>query len=411
LETCLEKIVHISDFPEAKDTLIRERIIIDYNPTKGFYINGYTPISRDGRKSINITCTTAKRRRSTLTSNFSEDEYSYDLNSQLLCQSQTTIPLRSPGSFCVETESNSHKKYDLVAQAPDIINSGPSNIYVPTQISIPLPDFIISGWEKSSTQKEVLLYIPGFNCSMHDGIEALGQMMTLGVLPSRIKPIVFGWPSGYLIRYSSVKKIAKSKQTCDDLIQIIRDLISQGFTKVHILCHSMGARLVSNASKEFRKVFHLDKRCSESFDSSEGNEFAELASVTFLNPEYPLDLFKEITFYHLRKFTSLITMYGSNKDIALMSATLFSRKAILGRNPDLLRSDEDLLDMDIVDTTELDMNIHLARHSYFNLNKYIIDDLTEIIVHERRARERESSLVLIKGNVYGFLTAPSYVMN
>jgi esterase/lipase superfamily enzyme/uncharacterized membrane protein len=373
LETSLEKIVHISDFTEARDVLVAERIMIDYHPTKGFTINGYTPIDRTARHLINISCSVAH-----------DNSFSGST---------------SPNIFAANSLRNSKNAIALKNQniEPDL----PS-----------LNTFDISGWEKQSTQTEILLYIPGFNCSIHDAIEAVGQMLTLGAFPARIKPIIFGWPCGSLVLYSKAKVLAKSDQTSCDLIKVIRELITIGITKIHLLSHSMGARVVSNASKDFSKVFHLENQCSESSDNLSGLNYAELASVIYLNPEYPLEKFKTTTFQHLRNFTSLISMYGSHNDIALLSAEYISGKKILGRNPSLLQDENDeILDMDIIDTSELDMNVHAARHSYFNLNKYIIDDVADIISNGQRARQRENSLVLMKGNVYGFLTAPSFIKN
>ncbi|KAJ3029862.1 hypothetical protein HDV00_009364 [Rhizophlyctis rosea] len=70
-------------------------------------------------------------------------------------------------------------------------------------------------------------------------------------------------------------------------------------------------------------------------------------------------------------------------------------------------------DMDTIDTSLLDVNIHSLRHAYFNLNRMFVDDLLDIIVHQKRASERTSRLAptVQGGLVYQFLCAPSYVIN
>lgn len=65
------------------------------------------------------------------------------------------------------------------------------------------------------------------------------------------------------------------------------------------------------------------------------------------------------------------------------------------------------LDMDVIDTSFVDVNTGL-RHSYYRLNSNIIDDIREIVLHKRRARARPG-LMKQKGNVFIFLAAPSNV--
>lgn len=65
------------------------------------------------------------------------------------------------------------------------------------------------------------------------------------------------------------------------------------------------------------------------------------------------------------------------------------------------------LDMDVIDTSFVDVNTGL-RHSYYRLNSNIVDDIREIVLHTRRARARPG-LMKQKGNVFIFLAAPSNV--
>ena len=46
------------------------------------------------------------------------------------------------------------------------------------------------------------------------------------------------------------------------------------------------------------------------------------------------------------------------------------------------------LDMDVIDTSWMDSNVQALRHSYFNVNRWLIDDIREIITTKRRARQR-----------------------
>lgn len=68
------------------------------------------------------------------------------------------------------------------------------------------------------------------------------------------------------------------------------------------------------------------------------------------------------------------------------------------------------LDMDVLDTTMMDNNVHSMRHNYFNINPTLVNDIREVILDKTRAKDRDR-VVKIKGNVYVFLVAPSYVTN
>ena len=69
------------------------------------------------------------------------------------------------------------------------------------------------------------------------------------------------------------------------------------------------------------------------------------------------------------------------------------------------------LDMDVIDTSWMDSNIHELRHNYFNVNRYMIDDIREVISTKRRAHLRTGRLTHRRGNVWSFLAAPKYIVN
>jgi len=68
------------------------------------------------------------------------------------------------------------------------------------------------------------------------------------------------------------------------------------------------------------------------------------------------------------------------------------------------------LDLDAIDTTWMETNVHAIRHNYFNLNPVLMDDLRELILTGRRAAER-SLLLHREGNIYTYCQAPSCVVN
>ena len=84
-----------------------------------------------------------------------------------------------------------------------------------------------------------------------------------------------------------------------------------------------------------------------------------------------------------------------------------------GVPPIILSSDEQphehlWLDVDVIDTTQLDTNIQDLRHSGFNVNPILLNDLEELIVTGRRAANR-STLLFREGNIYSYCHVPSFV--
>lgn len=220
---------------------------------------------------------------------------------------------------------------------------------------------------------------------------------------------------GTLVNYHRALKICAQDDTRNDFIQFLRLLGEENYTGIHILSHSMGARVVTNALVDFDSVFQTSTiRTSHSTLNSVSN-LPKLSSITFMNPETPLYAFRDVHYDQIKRFTDLVTIYGSNNDIALLASQhVFSRQQILGCHVyDLVSSDIEsnaTLDLDVIDTTQLDINVHLARHMYFNLNKFVIDDVIDLISTCKRAAAREHRLTNLGGNVYGFLAAPSYIV-
>lgn len=143
----------------------------------------------------------------------------------------------------------------------------------------------------------------------------------------------------------------------------------------------------------------------------------KLSSVTLLNPDTPFDSFIKHDFTALAKYCDHITIYSNSRDFALKVGEFISKSKSLGRQINDLYHNGKLINIDLIDTTQLDVNIHKIRHNFFNLNRLLVDDLCDIIIIGKRARERKSRLsrkvrgIGLEGVVYTFLVAPSYVVN
>jgi esterase/lipase superfamily enzyme len=275
----------------------------------------------------------------------------------------------------------------------------------------------IDGWTRENNQTEAVLFVPGFNTTVEASLKSLGQLICLGNLSPDYKCIVFSWPGGSLLQFPYAVGIAESVQTTYDFIQAIRELSLAGITKVHILCHSLGSRVAMSAVSRFDQVFKPQTGVTNS--QPFGEDFRiELGSVTLLNPEASLSQFVTYQYDIIKSYTDLITLYSNKQDVALMTAEIVNWDKMLGKSVDGLHreilTDQDefiYLDMDVIDTSDLDVNMSGAKHAYFNLNKHIVDDICDVIQHGKRALERNHRLLPMDGNVFGILSAPSYISN
>jgi len=87
---------------------------------------------------------------------------------------------------------------------------------------------------------------------------------------------------------------------------------------------------------------------------------------------------------------------------------LFRGAAPIILSPNGHRQNNFYLDVDVIDTTQLDTNIKDLRHSGFNVNPILLNDLEELILTGRRAAHR-SSLLFREGNIYSYCHAQSFV--
>jgi len=86
-------------------------------------------------------------------------------------------------------------------------------------------------------------------------------------------------------------------------------------------------------------------------------------------------------------------------------------KALEGDLHSRVRHDGDPLDMDVIDTSWMDSNVHALRHNYFNVNRWMLDDIRDIVISKRRAHLRSGGLTHRRGNVWSFVGAPKYIVN
>ena len=268
------------------------------------------------------------------------------------------------------------------------------------------PDIFVRGWEVSS-KPEVLIFVHGYNIALPSAMKKLGQLVAAGRFPSNIKPFVFSWPTGKIPYYFQSVEVLEGKPVVDAFSQFLGSIQAAGVRDIHIFTHSMGLKLVIKAL-ESPKVQELmaPQRGEVTIDQ------LHLRTVTLSNADYSVREFRDKAYPLLYRYCRHISLYVDKNDNALSWSSLFSRTMVLGRLGVPLFTSSNaryLLDVDIIDTSGLQDNMHSVRHSAFAVNRMMVEDLREIIVSRKRAAERLSRLVNKKGNLYCFMTTPAAV--
>lgn len=325
----------------------------------------------------------------------------------------------------------------------------------------------ISGWQPTAGRddgggrraSEVLLFIHGFNCPTEEALKRLGQLLALGRFPAHIKPVIFSWPTGTIASYFHALRSAASPQLGEDLRACLRSIRDSGVRDVHVLTHSMGAAVFTHALEQIAAEFQSveddgtrrheggrgrDSRAfappwsrlfaSEDVEAARDNsQLLRLVTVTMANPEVFEDHFWAQSFPLLCRICRHVTLYGDEDDGALFWSEFVNRKPTLGRlhgapyrlvptlasakctpnAPSLPKqgASDAWADIDVVDMTWLESNVHALRHNSFGLNRMMVDDLRDVIVERRRAAQRRSRLIRRIGNVFSFLQPPPHVVN
>ena len=249
---------------------------------------------------------------------------------------------------------------------------------------------------RSETQPltEALLYLPGFNTPLGFSLQRMGQLLALARLPAHIAPFVFSWPGGREMSYLSASRATEEDWMASDLLALFEGLEANGVTKVHVLAHSMGARLLLSS---------LPRLLSSPAIASPGR--LRLANIALLSPDFPLRAFETESVPFLRNLAAahgtVTTIYGDRHDRPLGYGEVFNR--LLRRPSEGWRSLGRLwpvrgLDCDVIDTTWMqaglpagdpDLAINtIMRHSHFTINQHVVDDLVECINTGSRAALR-----------------------
>ena len=229
----------------------------------------------------------------------------------------------------------------------------------------------MKGREFKPDADHVFVFVHGFANSFESACRRTAQMWFDLKLPGY--PLMYSWASRNDIgKFSTDKEIANGWSD-RQFKRFIADLVRNGVqgSKVHIVAHSMGTRLVMNA---------LASTARASEGSSNKPTFG---NVVLFAPEIPTRTFQDLL-QEAKSTTTRVTLYGSASDTALKMALQDSPDPRAG---DFSSSPIGFQGVEVIDASNVDFSLN--GHTYYGDNRIVLADLQELLKVVQREQRRE----------------------
>jgi esterase/lipase superfamily enzyme len=206
----------------------------------------------------------------------------------------------------------------------------------------------------------VVIVVHGYNTSWTWAAREAAQLaLDLEAAGTPVVPVLFSWPSGGFVRYVSdenaaYRSVARFQSFLADVLQAVPE------GQVHIVAHSMGARVVAAAVDEM-----WDGRAPPD---------RHLGQIVLASADIDTLEFRERYLGSLLEAGARTTLYVSHRDRALgASRTLHGGYTRLG----LYGLENPPAELEVVDTAALDRGY--TRHSTFRQSEVALRDLAAVL--------------------------------
>jgi len=237
----------------------------------------------------------------------------------------------------------------------------------------------------SSTTRQALLFVHGFNVSFKDAARQTAQIAF--DLKFKGVPAFFSWPSrGGITPYPADEASVEAAEPFF-LEFLISFLDAVEADQVFVIAHSMGNRLVTKVVSRLPLEHPVLAR--------------KIRHVILAAPDIDVDVFKLELGPRLVSAGLETTMYASSRDRALQASKRFHQYQRAG---DTLPSIVVVPGIDTIDASEIDTGFIGLRHSYYARKDSILSDITYVLLGVPPIqRHRLAARVSTGGSYYYFV--------
>lgn len=217
-----------------------------------------------------------------------------------------------------------------------------------------------------SPQKDVLVFVHGFNVNFPSAVTRAAQIAN--DLPFNGAVVCYSWPSqGGVEKYLLDGQVANA--SVEPMAQFLETLVSSvpKGTKINIMVHSMGNRVVMRAMNRLPEVFQQIK---------------PFQNVILAAPDVGVSEFKELAPAIIAQ-SNRVTLYSGSGDVALVASKAVNQERRAGdsREP-LIMEGIETIDVSAVDTS-------FMSHSYYGSNRAVLSDLFALLKQDSSAVDRK----------------------
>jgi esterase/lipase superfamily enzyme len=234
-----------------------------------------------------------------------------------------------------------------------------------------------------STGRKTFIFVHGFSVSFEDAARRTAQMAF--DLKFDGPPIFFSWPTEAISLTNldpTVYTVAGNNAhwATRHFAAFLTDVVRRtGAETVHLIAHSMGNRVVTDALMELFYVLTPEER-------------RRLKEVILSAPDIDADVFIEQIAPRLSSMNERVTLYASTKDAALQAARRVHGYPRIG---DLSQVRQVPAGVELVDASEVETDPF--GHSYYGNAESVISDICALITSGARAAGRGSTLAAAHG--------------
>lgn len=222
---------------------------------------------------------------------------------------------------------------------------------------------------QSSPERDAFVFVHGYNVDFTDSVMRAAQIAA--DIGFRGAPIIYSWPSRKKFTFYHADEATTTGYSIDNMIQLLKDVkTNTGAERVHLIAHSMGNRLLTDALKSL-----VDQGFNKDFLFNQ---------IILAAPDIDAEVFVKNIAPKIIHASERVTLYTSQHDKPLW----FSEK-IHGGIQRAGTSSTALAIIDGMDTVDASIEkTDFMGHGYFAESKALIDDIFHLVRYNREPIER-----------------------